>query len=55
MDRYETVEVVYEQYEELDAQLYALKRRGWIPRMSRNFRDNGDNFSELITFEVYSD
>jgi hypothetical protein len=55
MDRYETMEVRYEQFEQLDEQLYELRKRNWYPVLSRNFREEDDVFSELITFKVYDD
>jgi len=55
MDRYETVELRYEQTEDLDRQLYTLMRRGWVPVLTRGFSSDGGVFSELITFKVYED
>lgn len=55
MNRYETVEMKYEQTEDLDEQLFKLRLRGWFYRGSRNFKQENGVFSEWATFEVYDD
>lgn len=55
MERYETVEIRYKQLEDLDRQLYELRKRNWYPCMSRNFFCEGDVFGEWVTFKVFED